>query len=155
MYISCNVLFTWSCIPMVKWLDQFLFLNPSCCCSLKRWHPICYWFLTTYHRHVNTKLKVLFPDINIQIYWQYYKETWGCLTYSVHVYNLIKPGTIKHTLCSSYMVLWKHSVFQSTLWSLNEICKMWMLKEYSEGDIEQSQMIYIPSSLRCHVWLLL
>ncbi len=43
---------------------------PTYCCPLKRLNPTCCWYMTTCNRYVNTELKVVFPDICSQIYWQ-------------------------------------------------------------------------------------
>ncbi len=47
---------------------------PTYCCPLKRLYPTCCWYMTTWNRYVNTELKVVFPDICSQIYWQYYSQ---------------------------------------------------------------------------------
>ncbi len=43
----------------------------------ERLYLTCCWYMTTWNRYINSELKVAFPDICSQIYWQYYSQHLG------------------------------------------------------------------------------
>ncbi len=75
----------------------------SCCSSLKRLYPTCWWYLTTWNPYVNTELKIAFPDKDYPIILAVvYIPT--CFTDPVPVYILIKSGHPKAATTHSTMI---------------------------------------------------